>query len=114
MTLKHIGIRILELRESKGMSQDDLAKAIGKSKSLISFIEKTGKVNDRTLKEISNHLKVSFENLKLSPILDLDAQEKEMDELKSKLTILEKENGLLKSLIQKQDKIIALLEESRK
>jgi transcriptional regulator with XRE-family HTH domain len=109
----HIGNHIQNLRENAGISQDQLAEKIGKSKSLISFIENKGKVNDSTLKLIAKSLKVSFEDLKVLPIVDLGKQRNTLEALKLKCAELERENELLKTLIKNQEKIIQLLEKKQ-
>ena len=40
------------------MSQEDLAKAIGKTRSLISHLETSGNINKYTLQEIATALKI--------------------------------------------------------
>jgi transcriptional regulator with XRE-family HTH domain len=59
----HIGTRIKRLRAFKGLKQEDLAQAIGKTRSLISHLEKTGNVNRYTLQEIAQALQMSVEEL---------------------------------------------------
>ena len=44
---KNVGIRIVELRTKKGLSQSDLARACGKDRQAIEKIE-NGKVNSTT------------------------------------------------------------------
>jgi transcriptional regulator with XRE-family HTH domain len=48
----HIGQKIKRLRAFKGITQEDLATKIGRTRSLISYIERTGNINKQTLKEI--------------------------------------------------------------
>jgi len=60
---EHIGIRIKRLRSFKGMNQEDLAKAIGRTRSLISHLERTGNVNRYTLQEIAVALDMSVDEL---------------------------------------------------
>ena len=45
------------------MNQEQLAKAIGKTRSLISHMERTGVVNDYTLKDIAAVLNVDVEEI---------------------------------------------------
>jgi len=58
---KRIGQRIVVLREKKGMSQSDLARACGKDRQAIEKIE-NGKVNPTiySLYEISKALEVKL------------------------------------------------------
>lgn len=45
------------------MTQEQLAEAVGKTRSLISFYERTGNINRYTLMEIANALQISPEEL---------------------------------------------------
>ncbi|NDC77161.1 MAG: helix-turn-helix domain-containing protein [Chitinophagia bacterium] len=60
---EHIGLRIKRMRAFRGMTQDSLARALGKSRSLVSFLERTGSVNPYTLHEICSILRTSPEEL---------------------------------------------------
>jgi len=64
---KKIGQRIIDLREKKGWSQSDLARACGKDRQAIEKLE-NGKVNPTlySLYEIAKALEVS-----LSTVIDL-------------------------------------------
>ncbi|PBJ14259.1 helix-turn-helix domain-containing protein [Flavobacterium sp. ACN6] len=61
---KKIGQRIIELREVKGWSQSDLARACNKDRQSIEKIE-NGKVNPTlyTLLEVANALEISLSKL---------------------------------------------------
>lgn len=61
---KKIGQRIVELREQKGWSQSDLARACNKDRQAIEKLE-NGKVNPTlyTLFEIANALEISLSKL---------------------------------------------------
>ena len=65
---KELGKRIVELREQKGWSQSDLARACNKDRQAIEKLE-NGKVNPTlyTLLEVANALEISLENSILSP-----------------------------------------------
>jgi transcriptional regulator with XRE-family HTH domain len=52
----HLGEKIKRLRSYRGMTQEELAKGIGKTRSLISFLERTGNINKYTLSEIARVL----------------------------------------------------------
>lgn len=45
------------------MNQEDLGKAIGKTRSLISHFERTGNINKYTLQEIADALNIDLNNL---------------------------------------------------
>ncbi|WP_148909203.1 helix-turn-helix domain-containing protein [Sphingobacterium allocomposti] len=61
---KELGKRIVELREQKGWSQSDLARACNKDRQAIEKLE-NGKVNPTlyTLLEIANALDISLSKL---------------------------------------------------
>ncbi|WP_261509887.1 helix-turn-helix transcriptional regulator [Chryseobacterium paludis] len=61
---KELGKRIIELREQKGWSQADLARACSKDRQAIEKLE-NGKVNPTlyTLFEVANALEVSLSKL---------------------------------------------------
>ena len=52
----HLGEKIKRLRSYRGMTQEALAIGIGKTRSLISFLERTGSINKYTLSEIARVL----------------------------------------------------------
>lgn len=59
----HLGDKIKRLRSFKGYTQHDLAKGIGKTRTLISYFERTGNINKYTLIEIADFLKVSIDEI---------------------------------------------------
>lgn len=61
---KELGKRIVELREKKGWSQSDLARACNKDRQAIEKLE-NGKVNPTlyTLLEVANALEISLPKL---------------------------------------------------
>jgi len=59
----HLGDKIKRIRSFKGYTQNDLAKGIGKTRTLISHFERTGNVNKYTLAEIADFLHVSIEEI---------------------------------------------------
>lgn len=60
---EHLGQKIKRLRAFRGMTQEDLAHAIGKTRSLVSFFERTGNINQYSLLEICSVLKTTPEEL---------------------------------------------------
>jgi transcriptional regulator with XRE-family HTH domain len=60
---EHIGLKIKRIRAFKGMKQEDLATAIGRTRSLISHFERTGNINQYTLQEIAEVLDVDLNQL---------------------------------------------------
>ena len=60
---EHLGQKIKRLRAYRGMTQEDLAKSLGKTRSLVSFFERTGNINKYTLQEVSTLLNTTPEEL---------------------------------------------------
>ena len=60
---EHIGTKVKRVRAYKGMTQEDLAKAIGKTRSLVSHFERSGSINKYTLKEIADALDTDIATL---------------------------------------------------
>lgn len=65
MKKEHLGNKIKRIRAYKGMKQEDLAVAIGKTRSLISYFERTGNINKYTLIEIAQALDIDAETLEM-------------------------------------------------
>ncbi len=59
----HIGKAIKNLRQLADLTQSQLAISVGKTKGLISQIEKTGKINYYTLAKIAKTLKTTPEKI---------------------------------------------------
>lgn len=59
----HLGDKIKRVRSFKGYTQFDLAKGIGKTRTLISHFERTGNINKYTLAEIADFLRVSIDDI---------------------------------------------------
>ena len=59
----HIGKAIKNLRQLAGLTQTQVGEGIGKTKGLISQIEKTGNVNHYTLVKIAKKLNTSPEKI---------------------------------------------------
>ncbi|MFN8239078.1 MAG: helix-turn-helix transcriptional regulator [Chitinophagales bacterium] len=60
---EHLGNKIKKIRAFNGMTQEELASAINKTRSMVSHIERTGEVNYHTLKEISKVLQLPLDQL---------------------------------------------------
>jgi len=101
---EHLGQKIKRLRAFRGMTQEDLAHAIGKTRSLISFFERTGNINQYSLLEICSILKTTPEELDgtmqvddgKSPSYATSAKNPEL------LEQLKEENKFLKETINNQ------------
>lgn len=74
----HLGQKIKRLRAFKGMTQEELANALGKTRSLVSYFERTGNINTYTLQEITSILGANPEEINLdehfNPNEDPDTQ----------------------------------------
>lgn len=108
-----IGQKIKVLRAEKGISQQKLADLINKTRTLVSHIEVTSKVNFYTLTEIANALGVSISHFTNESTSDLIVKESdtEYSNLSEKIKKLERENELLNEIIQHQKEIISQLKE---
>lgn len=109
-----IGKKIKVLRAKKGLSQQELADSINKTRTLISHIEVTSKVNFYTLTEIANVLCVP-----VSYFTDDDHSEDIVEEsienysnLSETLKKLEREIELLNEIIANQKEIIKQLKKN--
>ncbi len=115
--LMHLGNHIKFLRTLKGITQQELAEAINKTRPLISSIEQTGNVNELTLRKICDVLEVDMQDL-LQKTSDPSAQytplKKANDEVLSENKTLKEENKRLKELVDSQREIIELLKEKYK
>jgi transcriptional regulator with XRE-family HTH domain len=110
---QHVGDAIRILRTLAGMSQTELADKIGKTRGMVSHIERQGKVNHYTLKDIANALNSTVEqieqyhNTKHEKFFGLDSN---VEKVNPTIHQLEREIELLKELVNHQKKIIELLE----
>lgn len=92
----HLGQKIRRLRALKGINQEELAFRIGKTRSLISHLERTGSVNKYTLREIAEALGVDVETIENSsyesvfPIV-INKAPKENDKKEQYKELLEKQ-----------------------
>lgn len=113
----HLGKHLKFLRTLKGITQQELAEAIHKTRPLISSIEQTGNVNEITLRKICNVLEVDIQDLLLK-INDVKSQYthivKASDDVISENKSLKEENKRLKELVDSQREIIDLLKEKYK
>jgi transcriptional regulator with XRE-family HTH domain len=60
---EHIGQKIKRIRAFQGINQEELARRIGRTRSLISHFERTGNVNKYTLQEIAQALGLPLDDL---------------------------------------------------
>lgn len=109
----NIGQKIKVLRAKRGISQQKLADLINKTRTLVSHIEVTSKVNFYTLTEIANVLGVSVSHFTDESVHENIVKEskEEYSSLSDKIKKLERENELLNEIIQNQKEIITQLKE---
>lgn len=117
----HTGKKIRLLRNIKNLTQEELAEKINKTRALVSHIEQTGKVNHYTHTVILKALNISladFEAFNDKEVLKSTTApyvlSEELNALKNKIEHYQKENSLLKELINSQKKIIEVLENKKK
>jgi transcriptional regulator with XRE-family HTH domain len=106
----HLGLRIKIARISKGITQEQLAEQINKTRPLISSIEQTGKANYYTLKRICEVLTLDIEeinNEQNESDFGLSKNRKQTEQLKQ----FEKEIHQLQMLTKSQADLILALKE---
>lgn len=108
----HLGLRIKIARISKGITQEELAEKINKTRPLISSIEQTGKANYYTLRKICEVLELEWDettNMVNDPKAPygLSKNAKQAEQIKQ----LEKELAQLQLLVQSQADLILALKE---
>ncbi len=101
----HIGQKIKRLRAFKGMNQEDLAKAIGKTRSLISHFERSGNINKYTLQEIAAALGVDVESIEQT---DISASKQSIEFLEAPFI----KNNKCQETIDKQKEEIVFLKDT--
>lgn len=113
------GKKIKVIRALKGLSQDNLAAKINKTRGLISHIEQTGKVSPYTLSLILKVFDMSAEEFERFDIKDTlraykQPEKDEVNMLRERLEHYQKENKALKEVIQSQKKLIRVLEKKKR
>jgi transcriptional regulator with XRE-family HTH domain len=102
---EHLGVKVKRIRGFRGMTQEQLAEAVGKTRSLISFYERTGNINRYTLLEIANALQVSPEELES---FDVDASSNISEAPRISLD----RNDLMQHLLEQQRREIEFLKDT--
>jgi transcriptional regulator with XRE-family HTH domain len=106
----HLGLKIKIARIGKGLTQEQLAEQIDKTRPLISAIEQTGKVNHYTLKKICKVLNLDINNLEnnsAEPALSYNI--KNQNDLENRLNQMALELSYLKNLVESQKDLISSL-----
>lgn len=112
----HLGRNIKLARVAKGYTQDDLGEKVNRSRTLISYIEKTGKVNFYTLRTICEALDVTLEDMETVDRTTFDPQGPyllKMNGLEEENERLKQEIKDLRSFISSQKQIISALQKKK-
>jgi transcriptional regulator with XRE-family HTH domain len=113
----HIGLKIKMVRIAKGISQQELADLINRTRPLISHIEQTGQVNEKTLDTICKSLKISGNDLDgfvNEPKNSYKSYKQSNTTVFDEIDLLKEEIKILKDLVQSQKEIIEMLKSKRK
>ena len=112
---EHLGERIKRLRAFRGMTQEELAEALGKTRSLVSFLERTGKVNKYTLQEIAGILKTTPDELEAGNLVEEKAEESYSTNSNQEALIEQLQNEILflKETIHHQWQLLKELSKSK-
>lgn len=105
----HIGRRIKIARISKGLTQEELAEKINKTRPLISVIEQKGKVSHYTLRKICEVLGLDIEMLESGVEETGGIYTRKADPIQ--VQTLQREVEHLQNLVQSQKEQIALYKE---
>ena len=105
----HIGKQIKYARMMKGLTQQQLADKVHKTRPLISSIEQTGKVNIYTLKQICEALDMDIESLSMLTGEVSEIYPKKTSEVEENLR--REIDGLRQQLANCQNEMINLLKE---
>jgi|688.fasta_scaffold503855_2 transcriptional regulator with XRE-family HTH domain len=111
--MSHIGIKIKKAREKRGITQKELAKNIHRTRPLISQIERTGIVNDITLRSILQILGLSIDELKgenHEPEEKFWHLKEEIARLRAQNILLQSELDSYRDLVNTQKRLIMMLE----
>jgi transcriptional regulator with XRE-family HTH domain len=113
---EHLGQKIKRLRAYRGLTQEDLARSLGKTRSLVSFFERTGNINKYTLQEISTLLNTTPEELEndqvhTSPADHIDHNHADTNE--KLINQLQQEIVFLKETIHQQWQLLKDLSKSK-
>lgn len=113
---EHLGQKIKRLRAYRGLTQEDLARSLGKTRSLVSFFERTGNINKYTLQEISNLLNTTPEELENDHIQISPAEQqvhKATGPEEKLISQLQQEIVFLKETIHQQWQLLKELSKSK-
>ncbi|MBS1636846.1 MAG: helix-turn-helix transcriptional regulator [Bacteroidetes bacterium] len=101
-------MKIKIARITKGLTQEELAEKINKTRPLVSHVEQTGKVNEHTLKKICQVLDIDRAALE-SEVYEPAGQYQKGNAQKQEIERLKEEIAMLKELINMQKEVITEL-----
>ena len=111
----HIGKKLRVARVKKEMTQEELAKKIGKTRPLISQIENTGKVKNNTLKLICKVLDIDINDPEFHAFFEEHALYEKIQKVNGKdIEAMERELKTLRELVAAQKEIIEHLKNKGK
>jgi len=112
----HIGLQIKLARIAKGLTQQELAERIFKTRPLVSHIEQKGEVNEKTLADIKKVLDMPEQSDTVSEPTEgygNGVQQKflqqEVEHLLREIELLKSENEVLRQLTHTQKQLIEQL-----
>lgn len=108
----HLGLKLKILRLSKGLTQEELAEKIHKTRPLVSAIEQTGKVSHQTLVKMCKVLGVESSDLE-NEVSEPAGLYRPLNYQKQEETIqhMQKELDQLRMLVNSQQDLIVFLKE---
>lgn len=113
----NLGLKIKLARIAAGLTQEELAVKINKTRPLISYIEQTGKAGNDTLMAISRVLNISDLIAAGEPNPGYGVSINQLsggnEQLNETIKSLETQIELLKGIIESQKQTIKLLEERK-
>jgi len=114
-----LGKKIKLLRTERGLTQQDLADKINKTRALVSGIEVTSQASPYTLADIANVLGVPYEylaneNHSISIVKENSSNYSNLSDLSREAEKNSRENKLLLEIIESKNEIIKQLKEEVK
>jgi len=110
--MMHIGQKIRLIRKLQGLTQDELADKINKTRPLVSTIERTGQGHPYTISAMCSALKIKPAQLEAFNEKDIrDFISGKMPPNKKEMDTLNREIELLRELLESKQEQIRMLQE---
>lgn len=109
--MMHLGLKIKIARIAKGLTQEDLAVQVNKTRPLISHIEQTGKVNIYTLHKICEVLGTTPEDLQADTGSGTSSVAKNLEHTTYEVNSLKNDLQLLKELVLSHSDVIRAIDQ---